>query len=108
MKCNQFAFPLKFFTFVYKKNVNNMCLAIPGKIVEITEQEIAAFRTAKVNFDGIIKDVNLSMVPEAQVGNYVLVHVGLALNTIDEEEALKTLQLLKEMGEMNELNEGLS
>jgi hydrogenase expression/formation protein HypC len=78
-----------------------MCLAIPGKIVEISEQEIAAFRTAKVNFDGIVKDVNLSLVPEAKVGNYVLVHVGLALNTIDEDEAMKTLQLLKEMGEID-------
>jgi hydrogenase expression/formation protein HypC len=78
-----------------------MCLAIPGKIVEISEQEIAAFRTAKVNFDGIVKDVNLSLVPEAEVGNYVLVHVGLALNTIDEDEAMKTLQLLKEMGEID-------
>lgn len=78
-----------------------MCLAIPGKIIDISEQEIAAFRTAKVNFDGIIKDVNLSLVPEAEVGNYVLVHVGLALNTIDEDEAMKTLQLLKEMGEID-------
>lgn len=75
-----------------------MCLAVPGKILEIKEGE-ELLKTAKVSFGGALKDVNISFVPEAKVGDYVIVHVGFALNIIDEEEAIKTLEFLKETGE---------
>ncbi|HLO80742.1 MAG TPA: HypC/HybG/HupF family hydrogenase formation chaperone [Chitinophagaceae bacterium] len=82
-----------------------MCLAIPGKIIEITAQLDDTFRSGKVSFGGINKQVNLRMVPEAVVGNYVLVHVGVAISVVDEEEARKVFSYLKEMGEVEELNE---
>jgi hydrogenase expression/formation protein HypC len=83
-----------------------MCLAIPGKIISITStSEDKIFRNGKVSFGGIIKEINLSMVPEAAIGDYVLVHVGVAISTIDEEEAQKTFEYLHAMGETNELNE---
>jgi len=81
-----------------------MCLAIPGKVMQITAQLDEIFRYAKVNFGGILKDVNLYMTPEAQIGDYVLVHVGVAISLIDEEEAHKVFQYLVEMGEVEELN----
>jgi hydrogenase expression/formation protein HypC len=81
-----------------------MCLAIPGKLVEITAQLDDTFRTGKVSFGGIYKQVNLRMVPEAVEGDYVLVHVGVAISKIDEEEAHKVFNYLKEMGEVEELN----
>jgi hydrogenase expression/formation protein HypC len=81
-----------------------MCLAIPGKIISITDaKNDEVFRQGKVLFGGIVKDVNLSMVPHAVVGDYVLVHVGVAITKIDEEEAQKTFEYLQEMGETNEL-----
>lgn len=80
-----------------------MCLAIPAKIVSITSSEDAIFRNGKVSFGGIVKEVNLSMVPEATIGDYVLVHVGVAISHIDEEEAHKTFEYLHQMGETNEL-----
>jgi hydrogenase expression/formation protein HypC len=79
-----------------------MCLAIPGKIIEIDEMADPAFRTGKVSFEGIIRTVNLSMVPEAKMDDYVLVHVGVALNTIDEEEARTVFKYLKEIGEVED------
>lgn len=82
-----------------------MCLAIPGKILLITEQLDETFRKGKVSFGGITKEINLFMVPEAKVGDYVLVHVGVAINVVDEEEAKQTFKYLKEMGEVEELNE---
>jgi hydrogenase expression/formation protein HypC len=83
-----------------------MCLAIPGKIVSITStSEDKIFRNGKVSFGGITKEINLSMVPEAAIGDYVLVHVGVAISTIDEAEAQKTFEYLHAMGETNELNE---
>ena len=82
-----------------------MCLAIPGKITDITEELDATFRKGKVSFGGIIKEINLFMVPEAQIGDYVLVHVGVAINIVDEEEAQKTFSYLKQMGEVEELED---
>lgn len=79
-----------------------MCLSIPGKLVEITNQIDETFRTGKVSFDGIIKEVSLALVPEAAIGNYVLVHVGAAIAMIDEEEANKTFELLKQLGELDD------
>ena len=64
-----------------------MCLSIPGKLVEITAELDDIFRVGKVSFDGILKEVSLTLVPEAKIGDYVLVHVGAAISTIDEEEA---------------------
>lgn len=80
-----------------------MCLAIPGKIVSISPQEQPTFRHGRVSFGGIVKDVNLCMLPEAQVNDYVLVHVGLAISKIDEEEAAKTFEYLEQIGEIDEL-----
>lgn len=83
-----------------------MCLAIPGKIIEITTQLDDVFRTAKVSFGGIQKEINLCMVPDAQIGDYVLVHVGVAIGKVDEEEAIKVFNYLKDMGEVEELGIG--
>ena len=81
-----------------------MCLAVPGKIISIEPSEDSIFTMGKVSFDGIIREVNLAAVPEVKEGDYVLVHVGMALNVIDEEEALKTLEYFKEIDELgNEL-----
>jgi hydrogenase expression/formation protein HypC len=82
-----------------------MCLAIPGKIISITNQLDEIFRQGKVSFGGIMKEVNLCMVPEAQINDYVLVHVGVAIGIIDEEEASITFEYLKQMGEVDELKE---
>jgi len=79
-----------------------MCLAVPGKIVTI-EGEDEVLRSGRVNFGGVIKQVNLAYVPEAKVGDYVLVHVGFAINTINEEEANQVFEYLREMGELAEL-----
>jgi hydrogenase expression/formation protein HypC len=80
-----------------------MCLAIPGKLIAITAQLDATFRTGKVSFGGIQKEVNLFMVPEAKVDDYLLVHVGVAISVVDEEEAKLTFKYLKDMGEVEEL-----
>ncbi len=80
-----------------------MCLAIPGKLTAISGQLDPTFRVGKVSFGGILKDVNLSMVPQAQVGDYVLVHVGVAIGTIDEEEAKKTFEYIRQIGELDDL-----
>lgn len=79
-----------------------MCLAIPGKILEITAQLDEIFRTAKVSFGGITKEVNLYMTPEAKIGDYVMVHVGVAISLVDEEEARRTFDYLLQMGEVTE------
>jgi len=71
-----------------------MCLAIPGKILSIKESNEPMLREGRVSFGGIVKQVNLSMVPEANLEDYVLVHVGVAIKKINEEEARKTLQYL--------------
>lgn len=81
-----------------------MCLAIPGKIISTSGEGFE--RTGKVNFGGIIKEVNLAYVPDARVNDYVIVHVGFAINTLDESEAGKVFEYLKEMGELGELDEG--
>lgn len=83
-----------------------MCLAVPGKIISIDDSIDDIFRLSKVSFDGIIKDVNLAMVPEAKVGDYVLVHVGSAISIVDEEEAKATMDVLMKMDELNDLNDG--
>jgi hydrogenase expression/formation protein HypC len=79
-----------------------MCLAVPGRVVEITDSADIAFRIGKVDFGGIRKDINLAYTPEAEVGKYVLVHVGFAISVIDEVEARRVFQYLEEMGGLKE------
>lgn len=81
-----------------------MCLAIPGKIISIDPQRDETFKSGRVSFDGIVKEINLCMVPDASVDDYVLVHVGVAISQVDEDEALQTLTYLQQIGEMAELN----
>lgn len=80
-----------------------MCLSVPGKIESITGDE-PLDKKGKVNFGGIVKEVSLAYVPEAKVGEYVIVHVGFAISRVDEVEAQKVFGYLKEMGELEELN----
>jgi hydrogenase expression/formation protein HypC len=77
-----------------------MCLGIPGKIIEVYETN--GLPMGKIDFGGVIKEACLAYVPEAKVGDYTIVHVGFALNVIDEEEAQKTLDLLSEIGALDE------
>jgi hydrogenase expression/formation protein HypC len=79
-----------------------MCLAVPGKVVEILDADDIAFRRAKVDFGGIRKEVNLAYTPEAEIGKYVLVHVGFAISVIDEAEARRVFEYLKQMGGLEE------
>ena len=81
-----------------------MCLAIPGKIIAITGDEPLT-RMGKISFEGITKDVSLAYVPEATVGDYVLVHVGFAISIVAQDEAAKIFQYLREMEELSELEE---
>jgi hydrogenase expression/formation protein HypC len=80
-----------------------MCLAIPGKICSIYPATDELFRSGKVSFGGIQKEVNLSLVPQANVGDYVLVHVGIAIQVVDEAQAMTTFEYLEVSGETEEL-----
>lgn len=82
-----------------------MCLAIPGKVVSISGDDPLT-RMGRVDFSGIVKEASLAFVPEVKIGDYVIVHVGFALSKVDEEEAQKVFQYLKQMGELAELKEG--
>ncbi|MGC9527978.1 MAG: HypC/HybG/HupF family hydrogenase formation chaperone [Limnospira sp.] len=73
-----------------------MCLAVPGKLLSLSGED-PLLRTGRVSFGGVVKVVNLAYVPEAEVGDYVLVHVGFALSRVDEEDALQTLADLQQM-----------
>lgn len=75
-----------------------MCLAIPGRIVEVRGED-PLLRTGRIDFGGIVKDVNLAYTPEARPGEYVLAHVGFAMTVIDEAEALHILEQLREVAE---------
>jgi hydrogenase expression/formation protein HypC len=78
-----------------------MCLAVPGKLLSV-EGEDPMFRSGRVSFGGTVRDVNLAYVPEAKVGDYVLVHVGFAISTVDEAEAQQVFEYLREMGELED------
>ena len=78
-----------------------MCLAIPGKVVETYDQN--GLRMARVQFGGIVREACLEYVPETQLGEYVLVHVGFAISRVDEEEAHRTYEALKELDQLSEL-----
>ena len=77
-----------------------MCLAIPGKVLEINTTGSPLM--GKVSFGGIKKEICLDLVPEVQVGNYVIVHVGFAISVMDEEEAQETLTLIEQMGALGD------
>lgn len=79
-----------------------MCLAVPGKILSVSGEDFA--RRARVSFGGIVKEVSLAYVPEANEGEYVIVHVGFAISVVDEAEAIQTFEILKQMGELQELS----
>jgi hydrogenase expression/formation protein HypC len=79
-----------------------MCLAVPGKLLS-TEGE-GLNRTGRVSFGGVVKNVSLAYVPEAMVDDYVIVHVGFALSTVDATEAQRVFDYLDELGELGELN----
>ena len=83
-----------------------MCLAIPGKVESISGGEYPITRMGRINFGGVIKDACLAYVPEVNVGDYVIVHVGFALSKVDEDEAQKVFGYLKQMQELGELQEG--
>lgn len=76
-----------------------MCLAVPGKILSV-EGEEPMLRTGKVEFGGIVKVVHLACLPEAKVGDYVIVHVGFAISVVDEKEANRVFEYLEEMEEL--------
>jgi hydrogenase expression/formation protein HypC len=82
-----------------------MCLAIPGLIKTIEHRYDGLVRMAKVQFGGITKEASLEMVPGAKEGDYVLVHVGVAISIVNEEEAQKTFEYLSQIGEIDELIE---
>jgi len=77
-----------------------MCLALPGKVLEITERDRT--RMAKVDFGGVVKDVCLAYLPEIAVGDYTIVHVGFAIQKLDEASAVETLKLFEALGMMDQ------
>jgi hydrogenase expression/formation protein HypC len=76
-----------------------MCLAVPGKVIEVWDREDT--RMAKVDFGGIVKEVCVAFVPDIQVGEYTIVHVGFALQRLDEKNALETLAVFASLGELD-------
>ncbi|KAA3644621.1 MAG: HypC/HybG/HupF family hydrogenase formation chaperone [Chloroflexi bacterium] len=77
-----------------------MCLGVPGKITEIFEQ--SGLTMGKIDFGGVYRDVCLDYIPEAKVGEYAVVHVGFAISILSEEEAMETLEILKEIADLDE------
>jgi hydrogenase expression/formation protein HypC len=87
-----------------------MCLGIPGKVIEI--YQTGDMKMGKVDFGGVVKEACLEFIPDIQVGEYTIIHVGFGISKLDEEEAQRTLEMLREMemlaDELPELDEGLS
>ncbi len=81
-----------------------MCLAVPGKILSISGEDPLT-RTGRIDFGGIQKPASLAYVPDAKVGDYVIVHVGFAISRVDEEEAQKVFEYLREMDELAALED---
>jgi hydrogenase expression/formation protein HypC len=79
-----------------------MCLAVPGKILSISGED-NIHRKGKIDFGGIIKEVSLAYVPEAKINDYVIVHVGFAISILDEKEAQRVFEYLRQMDELKEL-----
>jgi len=82
-----------------------VCLGVPGRVVGL-EAEASGLPMGRVSFGGITKQVCLAYTPEARVGDYVIVHVGFAISRVDEEEARRVFELLREMDELGELDPG--
>jgi len=80
-----------------------MCLGVPGKVLEVTHTELG-ITGGKVEFGGVVKEVNLSYTPEVEPGQYVIVHVGFSISTLDEDEAQQVFRYLKEIGELEGLD----
>jgi hydrogenase expression/formation protein HypC len=80
-----------------------MCLGVPGQVIEITPNATGTLM-GKANFGGIVKEICLAYVPEAKLGDYVIVHAGFALNIIDEAQAQEIFATLKEMGDLSKLD----
>jgi hydrogenase expression/formation protein HypC len=76
-----------------------MCLAVPGKILSISDDD-PLMRNARVSFAGVVKDVSLAYVPDAEVGDYVIVHVGFAISKLNEEEAEEVFDYLRQISEL--------
>jgi hydrogenase expression/formation protein HypC len=83
-----------------------MCLAVPGQILSISGDE-PLMRVGRVDFGGVVKEINLAYVPEAEIGDHVLVHVGFAITVIDEAEAARVFEHLREIGELFDEELGL-
>ncbi|MGJ0515668.1 MAG: HypC/HybG/HupF family hydrogenase formation chaperone [Methylomicrobium sp.] len=77
-----------------------MCLAVPGRIISISEDNDPLLRKGSIDFSGIIKEISLAYVPEAQIGDYVIVHAGFALSVLDQDEAQAGLQAFRELAEL--------
>ncbi len=82
-----------------------MCLSVPGKLIGLQGGDPLT-RTGKVDFGGVMKEVNLAYVPDVKVGDYVIVHVGFALSIVEPEDAQRVFELLEEMEDLSELREG--
>jgi len=80
-----------------------MCLGVPGKVVHKEENELG-MTTGTVSFGGIKKEVCLAYVPDVEIGEYVIVHVGFAISKIDEKEAQQVFEVLKQMGDLEDLD----
>lgn len=76
-----------------------MCLAVPGEVLSLKDED-PLMRTGRVSFGGVVKEVNLTFVPEARVGSYVLVHVGFAISTIEPEEAMRVYDYLRQIDDL--------
>lgn len=81
-----------------------MCLGVPGRIESISNED-PIMRTGKVSFGGIFKEVNLAYVPDAKVGDYVVVHVGFAISRLDEREANRVFEYLDQIEQLDEIRE---
>ena len=79
-----------------------MCLAVPGRVLDVSGDD-PLLRVGRVDFGGLVKEISLAYVPEANVGDHVLVHVGFAITVIDETEAARVFEHLRELGELEEL-----
>lgn len=77
-----------------------MCLAVPGKVIEIRDERNT--RMATIDFDGITKDICLAYLPDMEIGDYAIVHVGFAISKVDEASALETLQMFRDLGILEE------
>jgi hydrogenase expression/formation protein HypC len=77
-----------------------MCLALPGELLEIIEQPEQGARQGRISYDGVIKTADLAFTPEAQVGDYVIVHAGFAISVLDQQEAEASIKAFQELSEL--------